>query len=148
VRDREKASGVDHRDLACYASRLTPHVRDHLAHAAQEIEKLYGQLPSAASFESQQREHWEEGREDYIESIRSVLGHLASALTAVGCTDEQLALGESGEDPEPAPLPDEPDEPETDEQLDAPDSDPEKTIGIPFSGVKALAVADLKKRSR
>lgn len=148
VRSREKSAGVDHRQFACYASTLTPHVRDHLARAAQGIEKLYGQLPAATVSEADQREHWTEGREAYIDSIRDVLGHLAAALTAVGCTDKQLALGDPGEEGIPAEVPEEPDGPDDAEEDVVAESDPEKTVAVPISAVKVLAVGDLKKKSR
>lgn len=148
VRAQEKAQGVDHRRLACYATELTPHVRDHLARAAQEIENLYGRLPAGTVLEEDQRKHWTEGREDYIDSLRAVLGHLASALTAVGCTDKRLALGESGEDDVHAKVPEEPEGPDDAEEHAEAESDPEKTIAVPISGVKVLAVGDLKKNSR
>jgi hypothetical protein len=86
----EQGKGVDHRELACYATALTPYVRDHLARAAQNIEELYAQLPSAVVGEEQQRGYWESGREAYITRLCEVLHHLGAALTAVGCTDDEL----------------------------------------------------------
>lgn len=90
VRAVEQGKGVDHRELACYAALLTPYVRDHLARAAQSIEELYTQLPSVVVGEDQQRAHWENGREAYISRLCEVLHHLGAALTAVGCTDDEL----------------------------------------------------------
>jgi hypothetical protein len=90
VRAKERDKGVNHKDLACYASSLTPYVRDHLARAAQGIEELYGQLPSVIIPDGAQRTFWEEGREDFISRVCEVLSHLGAALAAVGCTDNEL----------------------------------------------------------
>lgn len=83
--------GVSHRDLACHASRLTPHARNHLARAAQEIEFLYSGLPADILSDQIQRIYWENGREAYVSRLAAVLHHLGSALTAVGCTDAELS---------------------------------------------------------
>ncbi len=89
VRDRE--AGVDHRELACYGEKLTPYVQEHLAKALQGLERLYMRIPSTLLDEKALREQWEEFRPQYIRDIRTALESLAAALTAVGCTDEQLA---------------------------------------------------------
>lgn len=76
--------------MACYASKLTPYVQDHMARALQNMEELYAQLPSVALSEEDQREHWENGRGAYITRMRESLDHIGAALSAVGCTDKEL----------------------------------------------------------
>lgn len=90
TRAKEREDGVDHVELACYASKLTPYIRDHMARALQDMEELYAQLPSAAVPEENQRDHWENGRQAYITRMRESLDHIGAALNAVGCTDEEL----------------------------------------------------------
>lgn len=85
----EKDMGVDHNELACHASLLTPYIRDRLARAARALEELYGQLPSPLAPEGEQRGYWEGGREAYVGRICEVIQHLGSALSAVGCTDDE-----------------------------------------------------------
>lgn len=91
TRTQEKDSGVDHKELACYAGRLTPYVQDHLSHALKGLEELYMLLPSTVLEESEQREEWEELRDEFIERTRKALDHIGATLCSVGCTDEQLA---------------------------------------------------------
>lgn len=90
LRAEERDAGVDHRDLACYASKLTPHVRDHLALAAQGIEELYTSLPAMITPDWAQRTYWEDSREVYLTRLTQALQHLGSALVAAGCTDAEL----------------------------------------------------------
>jgi hypothetical protein len=102
IRASERDSGVDHRELACYASKLTPYVQGHMSEALHDLEKLYTQLPPTVAEESDQREAWEGLREEYVRTLRQALDHLAATLTAVGCTDAELGgvLGTpEGEDP-------------------------------------------------
>jgi hypothetical protein len=86
----ERDKGVNHDHLARYASSLTPYVRDHLARAAQGIEELYAALPSDLTPEDEQRSAWEDGRAEYVDRICESIQHLGAALTAVGCTDDEL----------------------------------------------------------
>lgn len=90
VRAGEKNRGVNYTTLACHASVLTPYVRDHLAYAAQGIEELYTQLPPAISEETEQRDHWENRRSEYVTRICKVVEHVGAALAALGCTDSEL----------------------------------------------------------
>lgn len=109
TRAQEKVDGVDHIAMACYASTLTPYIRDHLAPALQGLEDLYAQLPPVIATEESQREYWENGRDAYIAKIRAALDHIGAALNAVGCTDEQLAkagqsVAETDDDGEAEPV--------------------------------------------
>lgn len=90
LRAMEKDKGVDYTALACHAQALTPYVREHLSRAAQGIEELYGQLPSAIVSDEDQRVHWETGRDAYVSRICEAIQHLGRALSAVGCTDAEL----------------------------------------------------------
>lgn len=92
ARAEEKRLGVDHHEMACYASRLTPYVQNHLAVALRDLEQLYAELPSPIAEDVEQREYWEGTRREYVSRIRAALDHIGAALTAVGCTDEELRL--------------------------------------------------------
>lgn len=91
VRAQEKDKGVDFYKLACYASKLTPYIKDRLSYALRDLEQLYLALPADIDGDAEQREYWEASREEYIESVRTALCGIAAALAAVGCTDEELA---------------------------------------------------------
>lgn len=98
VRAEERDKGVDFRALACHASELTPYVRDQLSRAAQGIEELYASLPSPLTPDTQQREFWESGREEYVARVCEAVQRLGAALAAVGCTDNELAKAASCEE--------------------------------------------------
>lgn len=91
VRAQERDRGVDHFDLACNASRLTPYIKDNLALFLRDLEFLYLELPTERMSEADQREYWEEHRDEYVRRLRIALNRLAATLTAVGCTDQELA---------------------------------------------------------
>lgn len=108
VRARQQDEGVDHRDLATYASKLTPFVRDELSTALHALESLYIRIPPEVLSDENQRERWLDLRSEYIREMRSALDHLGAALTVVGCTDEELGNAldseeESDEAPESGP---------------------------------------------
>jgi hypothetical protein len=132
VRAQEKTQGVDHRELACYASLLTARVQDELSRALRGLELLYIRIPAVALHEDFQRDRWENYRTEYIREIREALDHIGAALAAVGCTDEELAGAHqtqcSAEDEE------EPEEP-TDESSEEDSSDGiadnEETVKFP-----------------
>lgn len=90
ARARERESGVDHRELACYAGKLTPYVQDQMSRALHDLEKLYIRIPPTALHESNQRLLWESLRTDFVRDIRGALDHIGAVLTAVGCTEEEL----------------------------------------------------------
>lgn len=90
IRAGEKSKGVNYTTLACHASVLTPHVRDHLSRAARKIEELYNQLPSPVTPDVAQRSHWESQREAYVARICEVIEHVGATLTAMGCTDTEM----------------------------------------------------------
>lgn len=110
IRARERDSGVNHRDLACNPSKLTPYVQGQLGTALHELEKLYATLPPVVTEEDEQREAWEELRDGYILTVREALDRIGATLTAVGCTDRELSTLLDPE-PEPEPAAEEP-EPE------------------------------------
>ena len=91
VRASERDSGVNHRELACYPSKLTPYVQGHMSEALHSMEKLYAQLPPVLLDEDEQREAWEGRREEFIRAMREALDHIAATLSAVGCTDSLLS---------------------------------------------------------
>jgi len=100
ARTREREAGIDHRELACYAGKLTPYVQSNLSNALLTLETLYTRIPSTVISEQQQRELWEQLRSVYIQDIRSALDRIAAVLTAVGCTEEELeaaGIASSGE---------------------------------------------------
>lgn len=90
LRAVERDKGVDYTTLACHASELTPYVREQLARAAQGVEEVYSQLPSAVLPEAEQRARWESSREEYVARICEAVQRLGVALTAVGCSDAEL----------------------------------------------------------
>lgn len=90
IRTQERDTGVDFNQLACYGSKLTPYIQDHMAVALKDIEMMYNQLPSTALSEEEQRERWEGLRTEYIARMRAALDHFGAALAAVGCTEEEL----------------------------------------------------------
>jgi hypothetical protein len=101
VRAREREAGVDHRELACYASKLTPYIQDNLSEALHRLEKLYIQIPATAFTEQIQRERWEKLRPGYVRDVREALDFLAATLTAVGCTEDELeSVNRPSADPE------------------------------------------------
>jgi hypothetical protein len=91
ARTSERDSGVNHRELASYASRLTPYIQGHMSEALHSLEKLYAQLPPTVMEEGEQREAWEGLREEYIRTTRVALDHIAATLASVGCTDAELS---------------------------------------------------------
>lgn len=91
ARASEKDKGVNHRELACYGSKLTPYVQNQLAPALQDMETLYAALPSVTEDEEKQRAFWEDFRPEYVQRIRVALDSIGAALTAVGCTEDELA---------------------------------------------------------
>lgn len=133
ARAQEKDRGVDHRELACYASKLTPYVQDRMARALQGLEELYAQLPSVAAPEEKQREAWEGGREAFVVRTREALDLLGAVLTSIGCTEKELA---SVTDEEPDPEPEAEPQPVSDNSSDAPEEeakpDVEETVQLPF----------------
>lgn len=90
VRAHEIETGIDHRELACYAGKMTVHVRERLGQAQEHLAYALGVLPSESDTEETQRELWEGGRRTYLGLIAAAATSLASALTALGCTDELL----------------------------------------------------------
>lgn len=113
IRASERDSGVNHRDLACNPSRLTPYVQGQMSTALYDLERLYAQLPPVVAEESEQREAWEQLRDDYVRTVRQALDHIGAALCAVGCTDGELRAVLDPPEPDPAPA-DEADECEGD----------------------------------
>lgn len=91
LRGQESIDGVDHYELACYASKLTPYVRGNLDDALGLLASVSDDIPDGVS-DDDLRAYWEENRSAYIRKIREVLDHIGAALTAVGCTDKQLEL--------------------------------------------------------
>lgn len=89
LRAEEAKDGVDHYELACYADKLTPYVRGHLADALGTLRGVDDLIPEFSS-EQELRGFWEDSRDEYIRKIRETLDHVGAALTAVGCTDKQL----------------------------------------------------------
>lgn len=149
ARAREKDKGVDHRELACYANKLTPYVQDCMARALQGMEELYAQLPPAVAPEEKQRKQWEDGRTAFVARMRESLDLIGAALTAVGCTEEELAaVSDEGPDPEgdqePAPGPDEPSG--DSEELAEPDA--EKTVQLPLPPVSLAVAKSLTKTNK
>lgn len=138
ARAQERDSGVDFRELACYASKLTPHIQDHLAPALQDLELLYAELPPTVSAEEEQREFWESYRSEYIRRIRGALDHIGAALVAVGCTDEELLA-----DPEPDPDPEDEDgEPSDPEESEGEEGGPEETVSLPLPVIRQVVSQD------
>jgi hypothetical protein len=138
ARAQERDRGVDFRELACYASKLTPHIQDHLAPALQDLELLYAELPAAVSAEEDQREFWESYRTEYIRRIRGALEHISSALVAVGCTDEELLA-----DPEPSPEPEDEDaEPSEDDDSEDGEGGAEETVSLPLPEIRQAVGQD------
>lgn len=91
VRAEEREAGVNHRDLACRPAELTSYVQDQMCEALSRMERLYIRIPPAPLDESHLREKWEDFREPYIYELRKALDHIGAALTAVGCTEDELA---------------------------------------------------------
>lgn len=91
VRARQQDDGLDHRELATYASKLTPYVRDELSTALHKLESVYIRIPPEVLGDAVQRERWLDLREEYIREIRIALDHIAATLTVVGCTDAELS---------------------------------------------------------
>lgn len=112
ARARERAAGVDFRELACYAGKLTPYVQSQLSAALLGLEKLYLQIPTVALPEEVQREAWEDFRPEYIREIRVALDLIAASLTAVGCTEEELTAAYLPGIPEADDMPPEADDSE------------------------------------
>lgn len=110
ARARERETGVDHRELACYAGKLTPYVQDQMSQALHDLEKLYIRIPPTALHESNQRMLWESLRTEFVHDIRIALDRIAAVLTAVGCTEEELEaiLGGATDDEPDAGLEEEP----------------------------------------
>jgi hypothetical protein len=96
VRAQERDGGVDYRNLACYPDKLTDYIQDHMSTALQGLEELYAELPSKVAKDDEQREAWITQRESFIIRTRAALDHLAAALSAVGCTDEELSGSTKG----------------------------------------------------
>jgi len=93
----ERSRGVDFRQLASDASKLTPYVQAHMSEALLSLETLYTKLPSTLRPEDHQRATWEGLRTEYVAEIRGALDHIAAILTVVGCTEDELAtVGETG----------------------------------------------------
>lgn len=91
IRAKEREAGVNHRDLASRPAELTSYVQDHLSQALRKLELMYTQIPPAPIPEDRLRIRWESFRGRYIRDIRYALDHIGAALTAVGCTEEELA---------------------------------------------------------
>lgn len=101
ARARESAAGVDHRELACYAGKLTNYTQEELSRALHRLERLYIRIPPSPLGEKEQRQMWEERRSDFISEIRESLDNIAAVLAALGCTEEELeAAGARAEDAE------------------------------------------------
>lgn len=96
VRAQERDRGVDHYELACHASRLTPYIKDNMSQALRDLERLWMRLPTELMGEDEQRLFWEEYRAEYIRQVQGALVRFAASLTAVGCTEEELALAFDG----------------------------------------------------
>lgn len=82
-------------------------------------------IPSVVLDEEELRELWPEFRAEYIREARRALDHIAAALTAVGCTEEELA-GADGS-PEPAEKNDDPSDIPPEEEASA----IEETVQLP-----------------
>lgn len=95
VRASEVEQGISHRELACDAGKLTSHVRERLARAQVRLARVIAMIPSADEDEAAQREVWEDGRQGYVDLLCAAVADLGSALTAVGCSDCEVA-GASG----------------------------------------------------
>lgn len=140
VRARERDKGTPYRDLATYPEKLTPYVQEELAQAAQVVETLYVKLPRATDPVGDQRAQWEQGREEFIATVRTALDHLGAALSAVGCTDAELSAALRTTDTE------EPSEsPESGEENPDHESDSEKTVPVSLSDIRRAGVALRKK---
>lgn len=128
-------SGVDLRELATYAAKLTPYVQGQLFYARVGLEKLHIQLPPTPLSEKEQRERWEEHRERFIGDVRVVLDDIASVLIAVGCTDEELAAA-GAVARSVTPVSDTEDETESDESSENDEAveaaDPDETVQVPI----------------
>ncbi len=69
---------------------MTVHVRERLGQAQEHLAYALEMLPSDSDTEEAQRELWESGRKTYLGLIAAAATSLASALTALGCTDDLL----------------------------------------------------------
>lgn len=90
ARARERADGVDHHRLACYASELTSYVQTEIGHAVRILELTYTQLPPVPLDEERQRQLWETRRDKTVRDLRVAVDHLGAVLAALGCTDEEF----------------------------------------------------------
>jgi hypothetical protein len=107
---------------------LTPYIRGHLAPALQDLEDLYAELPSLITDEGDQRRFWEETRPEYIRRVREAMNHIGAALTAVGCTDEDL------EDPKPEVVDDAEEAEEADSEVSEDEGD--ETVLLPLPDIQ------------
>lgn len=89
-RAKEREAGVDHRQLACHPAELSTYEQHNLSKALHLMEKLYIRIPPSAFSDSRLRERWEGFRSEYIRELRVALDCIGAALTAVGCTEEEL----------------------------------------------------------
>jgi hypothetical protein len=136
VRAQERDRGVDHYELACNASLLTPYIKDNLSLALRDLELLYTKLPTGLMSDDEQRAHWEESRDTYVVQVRDALERIAATLTAVGCTEKELAsISDDRESPDDVPQ-----EPARDEEGDGEGDDEEAETVL-------LAVRELREKA-
>ncbi len=139
ARAQGRATGVDYRDLACYARKLTPYVEHELFVAARGLEQMYIRIPPGPLDEETLRGMWEDHRSDYIRNLRGVLDHLALALAAVGCSSEELA--DAGMPEVPQKIADEASEKAPEDSVPAAEETIEVKIPVPLNKKSA----ELKK---
>lgn len=146
VRSQERSRGVDYRHLACYASELTPYVRDQLARAALGLEEIYAHLPSLLVSDDAQREHWVAARDTYVNHVSAVVRHLGAALSAVGCTDAEFAQVIAGKETvKSAEVTGQSALPVAEEHTDDGAPDSEQTITVRVLAEKCAAGGDQEK---
>jgi hypothetical protein len=83
--------GVDHLELACNADKLTEYVSRKLNVAAQAVEHARVAVPQESWSEEAQRKLWEEDRGIFVDDMVHALACLGAILTAVGCTEKEMA---------------------------------------------------------
>lgn len=88
LRASEAARGVDHRELACYAQKLTPYAYTHLDAAVSALSVAELEMPASDFSEEEQRENWEKSREDIVRLLTGALDSVGRILTALGYIGE------------------------------------------------------------
>jgi hypothetical protein len=88
---QETQHDVDHRELACDPYQMSRYVLTQMHSALDTMETARMNVPSHGMHEETQRKAWEDNRSSFVDNIVTMLGCVGSMLTAVGCTDKELA---------------------------------------------------------